>query len=77
MTKIKGNNFDGAYPRHMRDAKRVWNTLRLGTIVSNQVDAKISRAMNYPSAMTDDEVVKAKSAGIEVKGQYCISKLGK
>ena len=64
----------GYYKGHMSDAKKLWN--RLDKVVyDTQIDKGMSYRMNNPEPLSQKEIAEAIEAGLEAKGQFCITKM--
>lgn len=59
-----------------RAAKGLWNRLNHGkqSRISNQADKTLAYKINNPQALDGREILEAKNAGLDVKGQYCVTK---
>lgn len=65
----------GHYPGHMRDARALWNSLDRVQTNGNQVTRDISYRITRPEPLDPQEIAKAKAVGLEVKGQFVITRL--
>lgn len=65
----------GYYKGHMKDVTSFMNIVSRKPVKDNQVDKKLAFSMNHPAPLEPHEVQAAKDAGLEVKGQYVVSKL--
>jgi hypothetical protein len=57
-------------------SKGLWNRLNHGKNhpLETQADKTLGYRINNPDPMSREEISTAKAAGLEVKGQYCLTK---
>lgn len=66
----------GHYKGHLKKARKAWNRVnhKCKRTDGDQVNQQLVYRMNNPEPLTPQELAKAKDAGLETKGQFCVTK---